>query len=119
MLAFTRQLKLYLFKQEQEVSISIRVSDNSVHTFRLDQENFEQLLVNWQQPDGVRLVIRNNRWFVQYKTRGPRPERTVSTYVRITVSTRDIEYNYRASYQDMIDLEREYYYQKHNTMYWD
>lgn len=119
MLAFAKTLKIYLFKHKQQISLSIRISDNTVNTFKLDQENFEKLLYNWQQPSGIELNITGNYWTIQHKTRGPRPERATTSYVRITVSTNNIEYNYRVDYTDMIELEKDYYYQKHNTMYWD
>lgn len=117
MLTFSKALKIYLFKHRQQISLSIRVSKSTVNTFRLNQQHFEQLLDNWQQ--GIELNTEHNHWLIQHKTICPRPERATTSYVRITVSTNNIEYNYRVTYADMLELEKDYYYQKHNTMYWD
>ena len=49
MLEFVKPLKIYLFKETNEVSFSILVSPNSVNTYILKVTEFEKILELWDK----------------------------------------------------------------------
>jgi hypothetical protein len=116
---FNKPIKIYLFKSEQKVSITFRVSDVYALTYHLSAEKFEELMDNWQNSGGHNLDYENSFWFVQYKKHGPRPERLPDPHVRVSISKQGIQNQHRVSYDDMIAIHREYFFQKNNKMYWD
>jgi hypothetical protein len=115
MLPFKKPLKIYLFKDKQSVDITIRVTDSHAHTYAMPAEQFEYLLDNWNGNNGCSFTTPNQHWFVHYKTTTPRPESALASYVRISVNNQQ----YRVDHSDMIDLVKDYYFQKNNKMYWD
>jgi hypothetical protein len=119
MLGFSDNLKIYVFKEKQTVSFSIKVSDNFVNTFELDINDFEKILDKWKSPGGFDEMLKNHWWTLCYKKTTPRPECSPASYVRISVSVNNQQFNYRVDYSDMIRLEKDYFYQKNNKMYWD
>ena len=119
MFAFTHPLKIYLFKDKKTVDLSLRVSDQYVQTYVIPQTTFEALVQNWRKPGGYSFNTEGSGWFVLYKTTAPQPEALPASYVRITVWNSGIAHNFRVQFQDMLNLEKEYFYQVHNPMYWD
>lgn len=120
MLPFSSALKLYLFKNQDKVSLSIKVSDSCVNGYYFNVKDFESIIQNWQQPKGFELQTADGRWFFQYKRSTPRPESANASYVRISVHPHGpMTHHYRVDFSDMINLEKDYFYQKHNVMYWD
>ena len=53
MLEFSSNLKMYLFKDKDRVSFSIKVSDNMVSEYYFTITEFEHLLENWNKPEGL------------------------------------------------------------------
>ena len=120
MLSFTAPLKLYLFKDKNRVSLSIKVSDTCVNSYYIDVDDFERIVESWKEPNGFEIQATDSHWFFQHKTSTPRPECAKTSYVRISVHTNGpITFHYRVSFSDMYNLEKEYFYQKNNKMYWD
>ena len=120
MLIFTTPLKLYLFKDKNRVSLSIKVSDTCVNSYYVDVDDFERILGSWKKPHGFEIQTTNGYWFFQHKTSTPRPECAKTSYVRISVhASGSTTFHYRVSYNDMCNLEKEYFYQKNNKMHWD
>ena len=119
MLAFTKPFKLYLFKNKNSVDWAMRVNDNYVQTFSIPQDQFEELVANWSKPEGHGILIKNIHISVQYKKWSPRPETVSASYLKITVYNNGMQHHFRFDQCDMIELEKDYYYQKNNTMYWD
>jgi hypothetical protein len=118
MLNFKNSLKIYLFKDKNIVDFAIRISDNHVVTYTLPQELFAGIIKHWKDPNGYLFQHNGQGWNIQYKTTTPRPEMIPASYVKISVYVGHI-YHYRVSYEDMINLEKEFFYQTHNVMYWD
>jgi len=118
MLSFTSNLKIYLFKNRQQVSFSIKVSDNCVNSYWLSTNDFEKILSTWNTT-GFDAQAGNGWWSVQHKKSTPRPESAPTSYVRISVSMNNQTFHYRVDYTDMYQLVKDYYYQKNNQMYWD
>ena len=120
MLPFTSRLKLYLFKNQNRVSLSIKVSDNYVNGFSFVVEDFEKIIQSWKQPKGIDMRIDGAHWHINHKSTTPRPECAKTSYVRISVHPPGpVAHHYRVSYEDMYNLEKDYFYQKNNEMYWD
>ena len=118
MLEFTKPLKLYVFKDRESVDLSIRVSEAHAHTWSLPQAVFADIVANWRNQKGHSFQHNNNAWFIQYKKQTPGPEWAPASYVRISIGGNPM-FNYRVDYEDMVALERDYFYQCHNQMYWD
>jgi hypothetical protein len=117
MLEFSQPLKIYLFKDRRDVDFAIRVSPNCTNTYHLTQEQFENIIQNWRQ--GIRVKTGQTGWNIEYKKVGPRPECEPASYVRITVWANGVTTNYRVDYTDMVNLEKDYFYQVNNKMYWE
>ena len=119
MLAFNRPFKLYLFKTKQSVDWAVRVNDNYVQTYTIPQDKFEELLAKWSKPEGYGVLINNIHISIQYKKTTPRPESAPTSYLKLTVYNTNMQHNFRFDLADMIELEKDYFYQKNNPMYWD
>jgi hypothetical protein len=119
MLEFTKPLKIYLFKETNDVSISIRVSSTCVNSYTLKTEEFEKILGFWNKKGGCQIQTNNAVWHVQHKTSGPRPESAVCSYVRIAIYLGNQAFHYRVDYNDVYEMQKDYFYQKNNKMYWD
>jgi hypothetical protein len=119
MLEFNNPFKLYLFKNKNTVDWAIRVNSNYVHTYTIPQEQFEELLANWSKPEGYGILIKNIHISVQYKKFSPRPELAAASYLKLTVYNQNMQHHFRFDLSDMIELEKDYFYQKNNQMYWD
>lgn len=116
---FNNSLKLYLFKKENRVKFSIKVSDVCVNTYNLDIEQVEYLLSKWKENLGAEFNYGKADWHVVWKKCGPRPENAPTSFVAINIHYPGQSFHYRVSYDDMITLEKDYYYQKNNKMHWD
>lgn len=113
---FTSPIKLYYFKEENQISLSIKVNDNFVNTYRFTEQQFDNIVDKWNQPGGIEFKTDNGSWMFQHKKRGPRPICEPSNYVRIDFWRDEQSFHYRIGYDDMILLVKDYYYQKaHNV----
>ena len=119
MLTFNDNLKIYLFKEKQTVSISIKVSDNCVNSYNVSVHDFEKLLDTWNKPSGFDGMLGQAWWNVCYKKTTSRPECASASYVKISITMHNLNFHYRVSYQDMYNMQKDYFYQKNNQMYWD
>jgi hypothetical protein len=119
MLNFTRNLKMYLFKDRHTVTLSIKVSDCFAQSYDFPVAQFEEILAMWREPNGADLRVNNQHWHFCHKHRTPRPESTPASYVRISVHANNVSSHYRVDFQDMVELGQEYFFQKHNRMHWD
>ena len=84
MTKFSKKIKIYLFKNTQMVDVSIMVTEDIVNGYKLVVEDFENILNHWRA--GVGIDRDGTHWYVQYKKRGPRPEREPTPYVRISIT---------------------------------
>ena len=114
---FDKIFKIYIFKEKNRVNLSLRASDSLVIEYRMNVEHMKYILENWK--NGTEIDTGHNVWLIEYKKYGPRPERKYGPYVRISVNHGGIKFHYRLSYDDMLHLERDFYYQINNMMYWD
>jgi len=109
-----KPVKIYLFKDKDEVKVSFRVTDYcNIHRY-IETEKFEYILANWRT--GVEgLETRSGKYYWYYSDCGPRPDCVPAQFV--VINTR--EWSFRISVQDMEQMEAEYEHQKHNKMHWD
>jgi hypothetical protein len=114
MLEFTEPFKIYLFKPQREVKLSIMVSRHVVDTYRVQQDSFEQLMSACADPQGASIQSHGVEWWAQHKHRG-RP----SEYVRISAWFAGASRDYRSTRSQIDLLCAEYDRQKHNRMPWD
>lgn len=114
---YKKNIKLYLFKSLNKVDISLKVTKKLIITYHLSVEKFELLLNNWQK--GVNLEEDNFYWYVQHKKSGSRPENKKASFVRCSISKNGSTFHYRFTYDDLVLLEKDYYFQKNNIMHWD
>lgn len=119
MLPFHKPFKLYLFKDKQQVDWAIKVNDSYVQTYTISKEQFEELISNWQKPEGYGILLNTMHISVQYKKYSPRPESHPASYVKITIYNSGMRHNFRCDLSDLIEIEKDYYYQLNNHMYWD
>lgn len=114
---FDKVFKLYIFKDTDRANLSLQASENLVIEYRMCIKELQHIVDNWES--GVELTTDNNTWFIEYKLYGPRPERKYSPYVRVSVNHSGCKFHYRLTYDDMLELQREFYYQMNNDMYWE
>jgi len=114
---FTKPVKIYLFKDKDRVDVSVKITDDLTNGYRFTSQEFESILESWKE--GIEFETEWGYVFVQHKTHGPRPERQPCSYVRFSVSVGNMDFHHRLNFDTMHELEKEYLYQKTNTMYWD
>ncbi len=116
---FKSNLKIYFFKETQTISLSIKVTDNYVNTYTFTKDEFDFIVSNWESKEGASIQTNNYSWLIQHKKRGPRPICEPANFVRITKWQNNQSFDYRVSYDDMIQAIKDYYYQQNNKMHWD
>jgi hypothetical protein len=118
-LEFTKNLKIYLFKEKDKVSFSVKVSNSYVNEYSFSIAEFEEFISQWNMPGGIDKHYSNGHWSVMHKKSTPRPESASASYVRLTVYKNGIGNHHRVDYSDMLEIQKDYFYQKNNKMYWD
>jgi hypothetical protein len=119
MLNFTSNLKIYLFKEKNKVSLSVKVSDSLVTEYTFTIDEFNEFVSCWDKPQGVNAVYSGVHWSVLHKTTTPRPEASAANYVRLSAYKNGIGMHHRVDYIDMLNVRKDYFYQQNNKMYWD
>jgi hypothetical protein len=119
MLNFTKTFKLYVFKEDNRADLAIRVNDHYVQTYNLNIDDLKSILSNWREPQGFSGKINDNFWAVQYKSYSPRPVQSQVSYVRFSIFINGVGHNFRVDADDMLALEKDFFYQINNRMYWD
>ena len=119
---FKHPIKLYIFKDRDIADVSIKVTDSYVVTYHFSVNTLQDILREWKNPNGgFECKFKDDQYgiTVQYKQRGPRPERAEASYVRWSIWKNGITHNHRLEYDDMLYLERETFFQLNNKMHWD
>lgn len=119
MLKFDSVFKLYLMKNTNKVKLAIKVSDNLVNEFFFNQEQFDQIMNGWENNKGIEIKVDSINWHFAHKKNSPRPVNQPTSYVKISAYVNSMGLHYRVSYDDMINLKKDYFYQKNNKMHWD
>jgi hypothetical protein len=113
---FNDPIKMYLFKETNEVKIAFKISDYAVINRQMSQEHFEYILENWNIADGVQGLEygEGKIWWFHSKF-GPRPECVPANFVNINFN----RFTFRISVAEMERVVENYYHQKNNRMHWD
>ena len=119
MLNFTSNLKIYLFKEKDKVSFSVKVSDSCVYEYSFTVKEFEEFISNWDTPAGVNKSYSGIYWSVCHKKSTPRPECGPASYIRLSAYNNNVGVHHRVDYIDMLNVRKDFFYQKNNKMYWD
>lgn len=119
MLPFSKTLKLYVFKDKDLADLTIRVNDNYAQTYSIPVATMKEILQRWRDPDGFTGHINGAFWCFQLKHYSPRPVQTPATYVRISIYYSGCGHQFRVDPDDMLALEKDFFYQLNNKMYWD
>lgn len=109
---FTTKFKLYV--ENNNVKLSIKVNSSFVNTYIFSPKQFDNIIDNWRT--GIEFRTGNGSWMFQHKKRGPRPVCEPANYVRIDFWRDEQSFHYRAAYDEMIKLEKDYHYQKANNV---
>jgi len=111
---FNKTFKLFVFKGDNEVSISLRITDKCCRSFMMPLEDFTYIINNWRTGvDGRN--IDGNRWWWEYRDCGPRPEIAPADFVSISVHG----WNWRVTVAEMEELESAFNFQLINKNHWD
>ena len=119
MLNFTKTLKLYVFKEQKRVDLTIRVSDNYAQGYHMTTDQMTEMLANWNKETGFNAEVNGHNWLVINKHYAPRPNCEPASYVRFSVSRLGNSQHFRLSPSDMYDLEKDFFFQMNNRMHWD
>lgn len=114
---YKKNIKIYLFKDLNKVDISFKVTKKLVITYHLSTEKFELLVNNWK--NGINFNEDNFYWYVQHKKSGSKPENKKASFVRCSISKNGSTFHYRFTFEDFVVLEKDYFFQKNNIMFWD
>jgi hypothetical protein len=113
-LEFTAPIKIYVFKQDQEVSVSFLVSPHCVITRWTSLADFKYICDNWRT--GVEGLETNmGRIWWSHRDVGPRPECQPADFVAISFG----DWNFRIGTEFMKSLEQEFYRQLNSQNHWD
>ena len=116
---FNDPIKLYLFKDTLIVKVSFKITDYVVINREFSQKDFEFILDNWQDDDGVQGNINdldNNKIWWYYSKFGPRPE-SISGVSMVCINFN--RYSFRFTLDEMKRVTENYYHQKTSKMHWD
>ena len=119
MLNFTNNLKIYLFKEKNKVSFSVRVSDSLVTEYTFTIDEFNEFISSWDNSQAIDKVYSGVHWSVMHKKSTPRPESSSASYIRLSAYKNGIGMHHRVDYVDMLNVKKDYFYQQNNNMYWD
>lgn len=115
---FDQPIKIYLFKHEKEVKVSFKLTDYCVTNRTFTQEEFENILENWDVDEGIQgmhLFHENSKIWWYLSRSGPRPVCEPANFVSVNFN----RFNFRFSVCTMSTLKLEYARQKNNVMHWD
>ena len=112
---FSKTIKLYVFKDEGNVSVTFRITDYCSRSLSMTIDEFRSILDQWRDPQGAVYTEDSGKWWWEYRDRGPRPEGVPAHYVAIS----NMGWNWRITVDEMIELEESFYYQLNNKNHWD
>jgi hypothetical protein len=101
MLEFTKTLKLYYFREENQVSLSVLGSPTQVLTFYIHADKFDRIMREAQSPAGANV----EPFFIQRKR----------LYLRFSHQVSDMQTNLRIENAKWEAMSREYLEKKANS----
>lgn len=107
---FSDIFKLYAYKNRDKCDLSIRLTDQTVLTFKLTHSEFKKIL-NSRISSNEFSTDQGQYWFICNKNK--------FECIRITVSFAGLDFNFRVNYNDFDELQKEYARQMSSPQYWD
>lgn len=114
-LPFTLPIKLFVFKNEDAVQLSFRMSDSMVITDRISIAHMDTICKEWNNGGVNGLETNMGRVWWEHRNCGPRPECKPANFVAITFG----QFNFRLKVTEMEELVKEYKRQKTTKNHWD
>ena len=112
--AFDKPVKIYVFKNENEVSVSFLITPICVQQFNFTLDEFKAVIDGWRSGDCMTRTDEGSWWW-EYRDCGPRPECVPMEFVAISHGG----FNYRLSVAEMEQVEKDYIHQLNNKNHWD
>lgn len=111
---FTRAVKIYVYKDKNEVSVNFRISDNCVYSDMMTLSQFQYIIDNWQQGhEGIETSMGKVYW--ERRRLGPRPEQAPCDFVAINF----FKWCFRITTEEMFEVEKDFYRQLKGKNHWD
>lgn len=109
-------VKMYVFKDAQEVKVSFRITDYCVINRTMTIEQMQTICDNWDVGEGIQGMKIDGGKIFWYRSRsGPRPEQIPADFVVINT----YPFSLRISTPEMRKLVENFKYQLNNKMHWD
>lgn len=112
--AFDKPVKIYVFKDENEVSVSFLITPVCTQQYNFTLREFREIIENWRDGDCM-INTHEGKWWWEYRDCGPRPECKPMEFVAISHRG----FNYRLSVEEMEQVEKDFIYQLNNENHWD
>ena len=109
---FTNTFKFYLFKHRERAKLTVMINETFGITYLWDQDQFEEMITSWEDEWTGKALGANI--FVGPKKGDGNKDR----FVRFS-SSAQFGTEHRFSYNQMEELNKEYFHQKNNKMTWD
>jgi hypothetical protein len=115
-LPFDKKVKLYVFKDEDEVQISFLINEHTTMNKTFTVKEMDHIIDNWRDPgvSGYETEHSGRIWW-EYRNCGPRPDCEPAEFVAISLQS----WNFRLSIDEMHELWDTFEYQKRNKNHWD
>jgi len=114
-LPFKNTLKIYVFKKENAVQLSFRLSDNAVFTDRLSIPDMHIICKEWNNGGVNGIETWMGKVFWEERNVGPRPECKPASFVAIQFN----KWNFRLTIEEMEDTIDQFKRQLTGKNHWD
>lgn len=113
---FDKPIKIYVFKDEDEVSVSFRITDVVTINRNFTIAEFYQIVREWRDPgvSGMETEDEGKIWW-EWRDCGPRPECEPADFVAVSFGG----WNFRFETEVMEDICAEFIKQLNTKNHWD
>lgn len=113
-LEFSDPIKIYVFKDQGEISISFMISPGCVINKDMSIADFQTICDDWRTGvEGLETDMGKVWW--SHRRFGPRPDMNPADFVAISFN----DWNFRITTQEMEQLVETFNYQLNNKNHWD
>ena len=114
-LPFKNTLKIYVFKKENAVQLSFRLSDNAVFTDKVSIPDMHIICKEWNNGGVNGIETWMGKVFWEERKVGPRPECNPASFVAIQFN----KWNFRLTIEEMNNVVKEFNKQLNGANHWD
>ena len=112
---FDKPIKLYVFKREDEVNVSFKITDTVTINRQFSIEEFEYIVKSWRDPGVSGMQTNDGRIWWEWRDCGPRPECEPADFVAVSFGG----WNFRFETETMEELCSEFIKQLNTKNHWD